>query len=95
VSLGTGWEWTQFKASAGAESISTTFSGWEYFNVQAGVDFSLSPMFALGPYLGYFGGTYTNVSVSGTVLSQSESIPSANRAFHGWFQFGVKGTVNL
>lgn len=95
VSLGTGWEWTQLKASGGGESVSTTFSGWEYFNVQAGVDFPLSPMFALGPYLGYFGGTYTNVSVSGTILSQSESIPSANRAFHGWFQFGVKGTVNL
>jgi hypothetical protein len=52
-------------------------------------------MFALGPYLGYSGGTYTNVSLDSTLLTQSESIPSANRAFHGWFQFGVKGTVNL
>jgi len=95
VSLGTGWEWTQLKASAGGQSASSTFSGWEYFNVQAGVDFPLSRMFALGPYLGYFGGTYTNVSLSSSLLSQSESIPSANRAFHGWFQFGVKGTVNL
>jgi hypothetical protein len=95
VSLGTGWEWTQFKASGGGQSASATFSGWEYFTVQAGVDFPLSRMFALGPYLGYSGGTYTNVSLDSTLLTQSESIPSANRAFHGWFQFGVKGTVNL
>jgi hypothetical protein len=95
VSLGTGWEWIQLKASGGGESASTTFSGWEYFNVQAGVDFPLSRAFALGPYLGYFGGTYTNVSVSSSLVNDSQSIPSANRSFHGWFQFGVKGTLSL
>ena len=95
VSLGTGWEWTQLKASAAGQSASATFSGWEYFNVQAGVDFPLSKMFALGPYVGYFGGTYTNVSSSGFAEFINGSIPSEDRAFHGWFQFGVKGTLTL
>lgn len=95
VSLGTGWEWTQFSASEGGASASATFSGWEYFNVQAGLDFPLSKMFALGPYVGYFGGTYTTVSSSGFTEFLNGSIPSEVRAFHGWFQFGVKGTLNL
>ena len=96
ISVGTGWEWTQLSASAGGISESVTFSGWEYFNVQVGADFALSKMFALGPYVGYFGGTYTNVSSSGAASGFIDgSIPSEVRAFHGWFQFGVKGTLNL
>jgi hypothetical protein len=100
VSLGTGWQWTQLSVSAGSLSANATFSGWEYFNVQAGVDFPLSKQFAIGPYLGYFGGTYTSASASANVpgfsgLSGSDSIPSGVRTFHGWFQFGVKGSLNL
>lgn len=95
VSLGTGWEWSQLKVSGGGQSVTTTFSGWEYFNVQAGVDFPLSREFAIGPYLGYSGGTYTSLSLNSLLVSESGSIPSANRSFHGWFQFGVKGSLNL
>ncbi len=83
-----------------------TYSGWEYFNVQIGLDWNVSRTFAFGPYVGYFGGSYS--SKSGTlrsttllppspevVLDVSSSIPSEFRAFHGWFQFGLKGTVNI
>jgi hypothetical protein len=92
VSLGTGWEWTNITLSDGGASTTATLSGWEYFNVQVGVDFPLSKLFSLGPYLGYFGGSYTNLADgSGT----SATIPSSNRAFHGWFQFGAKGTFNF
>jgi hypothetical protein len=91
VSLGTGWQWT----NGGDSTSSVTLSGWEYFNVQAGLDFSLMKMFALGPYVGYYGGSYTTLSASGGGTSGSETIPSGLRAFHGWFQFGVKGTLNI
>jgi hypothetical protein len=91
VSLGTGWQWTNGGDSTG----SVTLNGWEYFNVQVGLDFNLSKMLAVGPYVGYFGGSYTNISASGSGSSASDTIPSEFRAFHGWFQFGVKGTLNL
>jgi outer membrane protein W len=96
VGVGTGWEWTTLKASGGGEADrSFTYDGWEYFNIQVGGDFALSKMFAVGPYVGFSGGTYTTLSGSSGSTSNSVSIPSADRAFHSWFQFGVKGTLNL
>lgn len=95
VSIGTGWQWTQFGASAGGVSASATFSGWEYFSLQAGVDFPLAKMFALGPYVGYSGGTYTDLSGISEIAGIPGSIPSEIRSFHGWFQFGLKGSLNL
>lgn len=92
VSLGTGWEWSEVSATLGGSSESSSVNGWEYFNVQVGLDFPLGTAFALGPYLGYSGGTYTNTP---SASSFGSSIPSESRAFHGWLQFGVKGTLNL
>jgi hypothetical protein len=95
VSLGTGWQWTHFSIATDTQSAALTFSGWEYFNVQAGLDFNLSKTFAVGPYFGYFGGTYTSLSANLSGASTSSAIDSEFRAFHGWIQFGAKGTVNL
>ncbi len=95
VSVGTGWQWTHFSIATAADSAAFTYSGWEFFNVQAGLDFNLSRMFAVGPYVGYFGGTYTSLSSDQNGVTASSSIPSEFRAFHGWIQFGAKGTVNL
>lgn len=110
VSLGTGWEWSSFSVATSSitseASSNVTYSGWEYFNVQIGLDWNVSRTFAFGPYAGYFGGSYT--TKSGTLKSTtllppspevvedvSSSIPSEYRAFHGWIQLGLKGTVNL
>lgn len=90
VSVGTGWEWL-FLNDSSSRSGTGTLSGWEYFNVQVGVDFPLSKLFSLGPYVGYFGGSYTTLSANGN----SESVPSGFRAFHGWFQIGAKGTFSF
>jgi hypothetical protein len=95
VSLGTGWEWSRFSIATATDSAAFTYSGWEYFNVQAGLDFNLSRTFAVGPYLGYFGGSYTSLSATQSGVSASASVPSEFRSFHGWIQFGAKGTVNL
>ena len=103
VSLGTGWEWTHFDVTSGASNVNLTYSGWEYFNVQVGVDWNVSRTFAFGPYVGFFGGSYsarsgTNTFVQGgTPVTEdwTGAIDSSYRAFHGWLQFGLKGTVNL
>ncbi len=95
VSLGTGWQWTHASISDGVQSNAFTLSGWEYFNVQVGLDFNLSKMFAVGPYVGYFGGQYTSKTADISGVNESGSIDSEFRAFHGWIQFGAKGTVNL
>jgi len=95
ISLGTGWEWLNASQSAGGNSASATLNGWEYFNLQAGVDFPLSKLFAIGPYLGYSGGSFSSRSLTLNGTTDSGSIDSSIRAFHGWFTIGAKGTFNF
>jgi len=89
-SLGMGWEWSQASVTAGGVTGTLSVSGWELPVVQAGVDFVLSKAFALGPYVGFFGGTYTNLT-TGTHWA----VDPPTRAYHAWVQFGLKGTLNL
>ena len=95
VSVGTGWEWTRFSVATADLSAAVTYSGWEYFNAQLGLDMNFSRTFAFGPWAGFFGGSYSSVSGDWSGEAQGPSIPSDSRAFHGWFQFGLKGTLNL
>jgi hypothetical protein len=87
--IGSGWEWTNFSGA----NHSVTMNGWEYLNVQAGLDFGLSRAFGIGPYVGFQAGTYSSMDMGGQ--PGGGKIPPDSRAFHGWFQFGVKGTLNL
>jgi hypothetical protein len=94
VGLGTGWQWTSYSSS----SASVTLSGWEYLNVQAGLDFALGQALAIGPYLGFAGGNYTNIFASGAANTgvgndYGGAIPTGARSFHAWIQLGVKGTA--
>jgi len=97
VSVGSGWEWLNqtvdipSTATVAGSTQKLGLNGWEWFNVQVGADWNLSKMFAAGPYVGFFGGQYS----SATDNAGSHTIASANRQFHGWLQFGLKGTVSL
>jgi hypothetical protein len=57
----------------------------EWLNAQVGLDFHLSPLFALGPFFSAGVGQYTHVDApnnSGGDIS--------NKAMHGWFNFGAR-----
>ncbi len=96
VSLGTGWEWSFASATAGGLSATSQTNGWEYFNIQTGIDFPLSKLFGLGPYVGYFGGSFTSWSATDSNgVYTSGTYGSGVAAFHGWFQIGAKGTFNF
>jgi hypothetical protein len=93
--LGTGWEWTQYAGTKAGSAASVTMNGWEYLNVQTGLDFALSKGVGLGPYAAFLGGNYSGIVASGSSTGWGGSVELASRAFHGWFQIGVKGTWNL
>jgi hypothetical protein len=95
VSVGTGWEWTHFSVATADLSAAMTYSGWEYFNAQVGLDWNLSKTFSVGPYVGFFGGGSSGRSGTATAGPEDGSIDSQFRTFHGWWQFGLKGTANL
>jgi hypothetical protein len=87
LSLGMGWAWSQAASTIGG---TLNVNGWELPAVQVGVDFALSRAFALGPYLGFVGGTYTNLT-----FGRTWAVDPSIRSYHGWFQVGVKGTIDL
>jgi hypothetical protein len=98
ISLGTGWEWTGLSITvpapdAQAGKHSATLSGWEYVNVQVGGDLNVSRTFAVGPWVGVFAGAYS--TRTDWTPTGGGSIPADQRTFHGWVQFGLKGTANL
>jgi hypothetical protein len=70
-------------------------NGWEFPVVQAGLDFAISKAFALGPYVGVCAGTYTNFAYSIGSAESRWAVDPSIRSYHAWWQFGLKGTLNL
>jgi len=94
-SLGTGWEWSHYSTRAGASTSDLNWSGWEYLNVQTGLDVNVATAFAVGPYVGFIGGTYSNLKAKFDGVPFNRAVDPASRSFHGWLQLGVKGTLTL
>lgn len=97
IGLGTGYEWVNLQGESATGNGEFTFKGWEYFIVQVGGDFSLSKVFALGPYASFGLGQYSSadVTLASTTVSTTFSGDIANKKVHAWLQLGVKGTFNL
>lgn len=93
--LGMGWQWSQASVTTGGVTGTLNVNGWEFPVVQAGVDFVLAKAFALGPYVGFFGGTYTNLTYKYGSSESRWAVDPSTRAYHAWVQFGLKGTLNL
>jgi len=94
-SVGMGWEWSQASVTSGGVTGTLNVSGWELPVVQAGLDFALSKTLALGPYVGFFGGTYTNLTSRYGSSESRWAVDPSTRAYHGWIQLGLKGTLSL
>ncbi len=77
------------KLAAGGTSKTT---GWEYFTLVGGADFEAGEGFAVGPFVSFSLGQYTNEKQAGEA---SASIPSAERAMHEWLTIGVRGSYSL
>jgi hypothetical protein len=75
---------------------SSTGKGFEFINLQGGLDFKVAPGLALGPFLSFSIGQYSSASVScsgnacGGFASASDDIDE--KAPHQWLLLGVRGT---
>jgi hypothetical protein len=99
LGVGLGYEWLTFgidASGAGSErDVSITGKGFEFVNLQGGLDFKVASGLALGPYLSFSVGQYssTSSSCSGACTgfdSSSEDIE--NKALHQWLLLGIRGT---
>lgn len=95
LGLGIGYERGSFEAKQGGFKATTTYSGWEYLNLQVGGDMKATETFSFGPYVMFSVGQYTSAKVESPVFNRSGSIPGGEQAMHQWFGFGVRGKFDL
>lgn len=93
IGLGVGYEWLAVTATGTVASESFSSSGFQYVNLQVGVDVSVAPNIAAGPFVSFSAGQYASVSnqVGNTTASQNIT----NQSFHEWLLFGVRGVYNV
>jgi outer membrane protein W len=99
VGAGFGYEWLSlgFDASLGGTSVkaTSTTKGFEFLNLQGGVDFRAAPGFGIGPFLsfslaqfGSFGGSCSGACTGITIANGDIT----NKALHQWLLLGVRGS---
>jgi hypothetical protein len=92
--LGIGYESASMTAKAGGQEAKTSYSGLEFLNLQAGLDYKLSPAFGVGPFLSFSLGQYSSYDVTVPGMGKlSGSIPE--KAMHEWLTIGVRGAFTL
>lgn len=89
VGLGIGMETLNGSASFGGQSVSGSYSGWDYLILQAGGDFHVTQSFGLGPMVMFSLGQYNNAS------SQGQSASIDQTAMHEWITIGVRGVYDI
>jgi hypothetical protein len=89
VSYGLGFEAASATASGGGSPPGgATYTGLELARLAGGVDFRLSRIFGIGPYVGFDFGSYSAAHPQG---QPSESI--SNTSLHEWLTLGVRGVL--
>lgn len=93
LGVGAGYEWLFLDGTAGGADTSGTATGFEFGKVQLGGDIPVASNFAIGPFVSFSFGEYSNLSVSQGGASMDMSIPS--KAFHEWLELGIRGVYDI
>ena len=92
LGLGFGRETVALSSTQNGVESSGSLNGWEYLNLQGGLDIEVTPGFALGPFASFSFGQYSTVSTKLGNVDLDIDLPSA---WHEWLTLGVKGTLGL
>jgi hypothetical protein len=97
IGLGAGYEWVTLTFWAEDDddevSLSTTGRGFEFLNLQGGIDFPLGPTTALGPFVTWTLSRYETASIGcsgdcGNLEDGDRDIDE--KAFHHWIFVGAR-----
>lgn len=86
LGAGLGYEWLTLSASNDVQDTSITAHGFEFANLQAGVDFKVGANGGIGPFASLSLGQYDRLRIDG----DGEDIDE--KALHQWLVLGVRGT---
>ncbi len=89
LGVGFGHESLSGSTSGGGLSVDGSLSGWEFLNLQGGVDFQVVSALTAGPFLSFSLDQFSSVSSGGT------SADITDKALHEWITFGAKGTFGI
>lgn len=92
--IGIGYEILNGSESAGGQSASQSFSGFQFVNVQIGGDYKVMPNLGVGPFVMFSLGEYSGCSTSIPGASSS-SCTINNTAMHEWLTFGIRGAYDI
>jgi hypothetical protein len=99
LGIGFGYEWLGLSVSAttpvGSIDASIDAHGFEFVNLQGGVDFKVAEGVGIGPFLSFSLDEYSNASASTSGLAAfSGSGEIQNKALHEWLTLGVRATFD-
>lgn len=97
VGIGVGYEWMSLGLEAEGQEAVFTSSGFEFFNLQMGLDFRVARHLFTGPFVSLSFGQYDEISVDcdgGLCSALGASVDSdiEDTAIHGWVVLGLRGT---
>ncbi|MGZ6134785.1 MAG: PEGA domain-containing protein [Myxococcaceae bacterium] len=84
IGIGSGYE----KVSVSSGSGTSSLSGWEFGNLQLGLDFALGSLFRIGPWVSFSIGQYG--TASGPVSGVGVTVDLQNKTIHEWLMGGVR-----
>jgi hypothetical protein len=94
VGAGIGYEIQNFSQSGGGQPSATlALNGFQFLNLQGGVDYKLVPNFGVGPFLMLSFGEYSNCGISPNPGGGSCTVQ--NSAIHEWLTIGVRGVYDI
>jgi outer membrane protein W len=92
--LGIGYEIAKMKAEAAGMEATQTLSGFEFLNLQGGLDFQAAEGIGVGPFLSFSLGQYSKVKAEVPVLGEVDE-DIEDKGLHEWLVLGVRGSFQL
>lgn len=92
LGFGIGYEWLSFDLAAGGQSASVAANGFEFVNVQSGLDLPAGDDtgVGIGPFVGFSLAEYSAVTCSGAGVTCGGI---DDKAFHEWLTIGIRVTA--
>jgi len=71
-----------------------TLRGWEFVNLQAGLDFEVAKGVGVGPFLSFSLARYANGKIEDQVTPPTSGEVN-DKTMHEWLVFGLRGSFHL
>jgi outer membrane protein W len=90
--VGIGYEILSGKTTAGSVEATSSYSGLEFLNLQAGLDIPVATGLNIGPFVSFSLGQYSSFKQTSSGTEVSLDLP---KSMHEWLFLGIGGSYDL